>query len=70
VRVCRICGGSLAGCRRQAVYCDGPCRTEASRLRAILNRAPNAPYGSLAERFEVARPHIGLLGWVLEAGQG
>lgn len=55
MRVCRICGASLAGRRRQTVYCDGPCRAEASRLRAILSGNPSAPYKSLAERFEVAR---------------
>jgi hypothetical protein len=32
-RVCANCGTSIVGYRRQATYCGGPCRAEASRRR-------------------------------------
>lgn len=34
VRTCANCGRSIEGHRRQAIYCDGPCRAAASRARA------------------------------------
>jgi len=34
VRTCVQCGVSIAGYRRQARYCGGPCRAAVSRARA------------------------------------
>jgi hypothetical protein len=34
-RACPICGAALAGHRRDALYCGGPCRAEASRVRRL-----------------------------------
>jgi hypothetical protein len=34
-RACRVCGAALAGRRRDALYCGGPCRAEASRVRRL-----------------------------------
>ena len=33
-RACLNCGVSMEGRRKNAVYCGGPCRAEASRQRA------------------------------------
>jgi hypothetical protein len=51
-RQCCVCGASLRNHREDAVYCGGPCRAEASRLRAILSLSSTAAYASLAERNE------------------
>ncbi len=34
-RTCPICGTALVNCRRDALYCGGPCRAEASRVRRL-----------------------------------
>jgi len=34
-RTCPICSAPLADRRRDALYCGGPCRAEASRLRRL-----------------------------------
>jgi hypothetical protein len=34
-RTCPVCGAALANRRRDALYCGGPCRAEASRLRRL-----------------------------------
>ncbi len=34
-RCCPICGAALDGRRRDALYCGGPCRAEASRVRRL-----------------------------------
>lgn len=49
-RVCVVCGGSLKHRRRDARHCGGPCRAEASRIRAILSGNDSVPYDSLAAR--------------------
>jgi hypothetical protein len=55
MRVCVVCGNSLEGRRIDARHCGGPCRAEASRLRAILSGRGSGPYRSLAERLEARR---------------
>ncbi len=34
-RICPVCGVALGDRRRDALYCGGPCRAEASRLRRL-----------------------------------
>lgn len=46
---CPICGASLDGHRRDAVYCGGPCRTEASRIRRLLGGRTTDGYGTLRD---------------------
>jgi hypothetical protein len=41
VRVCLLCGLSIESMRSDARYCSSPCRTEASRLKAILSGSGN-----------------------------
>jgi hypothetical protein len=62
-RVCRVCGDSLEGRRRQARYCDGLCRAEAARIRAILEGSSRAPYPSLDQRVRAARKRTGARWW-------
>ena len=47
-RVCRLCGGSLDGCRPHAVFCSGSCRALASRIRCVLSGEEPSGYTSLA----------------------
>lgn len=54
-RVCVVCNASLVGRRPQARHCGGPCRAEASRIRAILNGSETLPYRSLKARLESAQ---------------
>ena len=44
-RRCRVCGLSLQGRRKDAIYCGGPCRAEASRQRAA--QKPRGPWDDL-----------------------
>jgi hypothetical protein len=62
VRACLVCGLSLAGRRADARYCSGPCRAEASRLRAILSGSPAQRYSSIVER-NAARHRRTQRGW-------
>ena len=50
-----VCGTSLEGRRADARRCGGPCRAEASRLRAILSGRGSGPYRSVAERLGARR---------------
>jgi|1186.fasta_scaffold01128_3 hypothetical protein len=34
-RSCPVCGAALDNCRRDALYCGGPCRAEASRVHRL-----------------------------------
>jgi hypothetical protein len=54
MRVCVVCGTSLEGRRADARHCGGPCRAEASLLRAILRGKTTAPYG-LSRRTVLSR---------------
>ena len=45
-RMCAICGGSLAGRRRDAEVCGPACRRERSRLRALLDGRADGGYSS------------------------
>lgn len=54
-RVCVVCGVSIATRRRQARFCSGSRRAEASRIQAILSGSGTQPYRSLAERLDVRR---------------
>ena len=65
MRVCRVCGCSLEGHRRQAAYCGPPCRREACRLRAILAGRNTAEYPSLAHRERARRKRAGRLSGLL-----
>jgi len=49
-RVCSVCGTSLEGRRRQARYCGGACRAEASRLRRLLDGEPVDGFASVGDR--------------------
>jgi hypothetical protein len=40
MRICANCSKSLEAYRRQARYCGGPCRAEASRARAAQRQDP------------------------------
>ena len=55
LRVCVVCGESLDGMRRHALFCGPPCRAEGSRLKRILAGAAPDGYPSLAGRLEAAR---------------
>jgi hypothetical protein len=35
IRRCPTCGSSIEDRRKDAIYCGGPCRAEASRERAV-----------------------------------
>ena len=59
MRVCVLCGESLEGRRRDARFCGGPCRAEASRLRAILRGSEAVPYSSVEERLQARRRGAG-----------
>lgn len=54
-RVCVVCGSSLATRRSDAIYCGGPCRAEAARLRAILSGKRGQKYESLVARLAASR---------------
>ncbi len=47
-RTCPTCGAALADQRRDAVYCGGPCRAEASRVRRLREGTAVDGYGDLA----------------------
>jgi hypothetical protein len=53
-RACVVCGTDITGLRADARCCSGPCRAEASRIRAILNNSASCPYPSVAERLAKA----------------
>jgi hypothetical protein len=53
-RVCVVCGSDLAGRRKDAVVCGGPCRAERSRLRAILKGSRLGPYLSISHRIQAS----------------
>jgi hypothetical protein len=46
VRACVYCEASLNGRRKDARYCSGSCRAEASVARAILSGRKVSPYKS------------------------
>ena len=46
--VCPVCGASLTGHRSNAIYCGGPCRAEASRVRRLRQGRPVDGYRDLA----------------------
>jgi hypothetical protein len=52
--VCRLCGESLQGRRRDARYCCNAHRAEANRLLAILNGLSSAQYPSIKHRVGAA----------------
>jgi hypothetical protein len=52
IRVCVVCGGSLANHRSDALCCSASCRAERSRVSAILRGVYSGPYRSLKEREE------------------
>lgn len=52
VRVCVVCGGSLASHRSDALCCSASCRAERSRVSAILRGVYSGSYRSLKEREE------------------
>ena len=54
MRICVVCGASLAGMRSDARYCGPPCRAEASRLKRILDGRESA-YQSVHERIKAWR---------------
>lgn len=54
-RRCVFCGGSLDGRRRHAVYCSGPCRAEASRLRRLLDGSPADGFANVTDRLDRMR---------------
>lgn len=60
---CAICGASLAGRRQDAVYCGGPCRAEASRVRRLREGQAVDGYGDLPAYS--ARRTRTRLNWVL-----
>ena len=45
--VCPVCGASLIGRRCDALYCGGPCRAEASRVRRLRDGGSVDGYGDL-----------------------
>jgi hypothetical protein len=47
-RTCPICGAALDDQRRDAVYCGGPCRAEASRVRRLREGQAVDGYSDLA----------------------
>jgi len=49
-RTCAVCGASLEGKRRDAVYCSKGHRTEAWRLRRLLAGRPVGRYATFADR--------------------
>jgi hypothetical protein len=51
-RTCARCGVSITDYRRQAIYCGGPCRAAASRLRSAVE----TPADPALDR-EAARPN-------------
>lgn len=56
VRVCPVCGAGLDGRRRQARYCGGACRAEASRLRRLLDGRPVDGFASVGDRLDRMHP--------------
>ena len=50
MRLCPVCGVSLAGRRADASYCSNACRAEAWRLRRLLAGCPVGRYTCLADR--------------------
>jgi hypothetical protein len=52
MRRCAVCGGSLAGKRRDARFCSPACRREAGRQRAVLRGRRDGPYLTLAHLAE------------------
>ena len=46
-RVCPVCGAALGDRRRDALYCGGPCRAEASRVRRLREGGPVDGYRDL-----------------------
>jgi hypothetical protein len=51
-RRCAVCGASLDGRRRDAVYCSPGCRREQGRIRAVLAGRSDGPYSTLADLAE------------------
>jgi hypothetical protein len=51
-RVCPVCGASLEGRKRDAVYCSPGCRREQGRIRAVLTGRSDGPYSSLGDLAE------------------
>jgi hypothetical protein len=47
MRVCVVCGAPLEGRRVDARHCGGPCRAEASRLKAILSGRGSGSHSSV-----------------------
>jgi hypothetical protein len=54
-RCCAFCGGSMEGRRPQALYCGGPCRADASRLRRLLSGEQVDGYRSARDFLRSAR---------------
>ena len=50
MRACAICGESLEGLRPQARFCSAGCRTEAWRIRRLVEGVPVGRYRNLVER--------------------
>jgi hypothetical protein len=65
-RLC-CCGASLAGRRRHARYCGGPCRAAASRTRAAERREPVVPVVEPSSARESAQKRTQDATWHLEA---
>lgn len=57
-QVCVVCGDPLVNRHEGARYCSPACRTEASRLKAILNGNYAGPYRSIKERLEAAQKGV------------
>ena len=57
---CVICGASLEALRADARYCSDAHKTEAYRLRRLLNGKPAGPYNTVEERLAaIGRPRGG-----------
>jgi hypothetical protein len=54
MRVCALCGTSLAGMRSDAHFCSGAHRAEAARIRAILAAVEAGPIGRLRSGSKLA----------------
>ena len=51
-RRCPVCAQTLEGKRADAVYCGGPCRVEAWRIRRLLSGRSAGRYRCLKDRVE------------------
>lgn len=49
MRACAVCGSSLDGSRPQARFCSAGCRTEAWRIRRLVEGVPVGRYANLKE---------------------